>query len=296
MQRQDQRHVFGARRFRADGGRPDLANFALSSRNDCGSTTKPLPRTASFEGRRRRTATGARWRFRPLITKVWPAVWPPWKRQRRVGPAPTKPVDGSCPFLRRPHWRRRRRHWPFRRFSFATISKPSQKTAGAARMRGIPTDKDEGYRRQARRGRGTRLTGLKPMNPLKNHPLRRRHGRRLPGGNKPPGREPHLRQKINPRASRGHARRSRSSPRPLGASGQRRHTVEAGTRIKRDFRLGRAGRYVTEKQPLAGFSATSDRASADQGHRASPISQCPVRPSRNDQPRCSFRGMSLFLT
>ena len=66
------------------------------------SPATPLPMRHSASGRRMPEGIRCRTVFLPLITSVWPALWPPWKRTT----APISSVSRSTilPLPSSPHW------------------------------------------------------------------------------------------------------------------------------------------------------------------------------------------------
>src|SRR5664279_6367228 len=112
------------------------------------------------------------------MTSVWPALWPPWKRTTMSACSDNQST--ILPFPSSPHWAPTTttlaisRMFPLQNslYEHDRFGKPvpafpdhapSQNTAGAARMRGIPPDKGCGLSTQARRGFGADLEGSQPI-------------------------------------------------------------------------------------------------------------------------------------
>src|SRR5579885_2327316 len=79
---------------------PCLSSCAISSSSACGSTTTPLPMTESLPSRTTPEGRSESLNTALPMTKVWPALWPPWKRttmsacsdsQSTILPLPSSP-------------------------------------------------------------------------------------------------------------------------------------------------------------------------------------------------------------
>ena len=82
--------------------RPIFSRRAISISRCCGSTTTPLPIRQATPSRMTPDGISCSAVFTPLITSVWPALWPPWKRTTAcawsVSQSTTLPLPSS------PHW------------------------------------------------------------------------------------------------------------------------------------------------------------------------------------------------
>src|SRR5690242_1692382 len=81
---------------------PLASSSSISLRSAAGLSTTPLPIRHSASGRRMPDGIRCRTVFTPLMTSVWPALWPPWKRTTAwawsVSQSTTLPLPSS------PHW------------------------------------------------------------------------------------------------------------------------------------------------------------------------------------------------
>src|SRR5258705_1376085 len=145
-------------------------SFATSSRKACGSNTTPLPITASFDGRKTPEGNSASLYVSPLMTSVWPALWPPWKRTTMSACSDNQST--ILPFPSSPHWAPTtttlaisqsilpcnsrdlgiilRKGGPI--FPDHALACPAEIMAGGHSHQGIPPDKGSGCPTQARTG------------------------------------------------------------------------------------------------------------------------------------------------
>src|SRR6185436_11372101 len=81
---------------------PCASSSPISFFSAAGDSTTPLPIRHSTLSRRMPDGIRCSTVFLPLITSVWPALWPPWKRAT----APTRSVSRSTilPLPSSPHW------------------------------------------------------------------------------------------------------------------------------------------------------------------------------------------------
>ncbi|KAG1434153.1 hypothetical protein G6F57_021717 [Rhizopus arrhizus] len=81
---------------------PEASSSAISFCSAAGEIATPLPIRHSASSRRMPDGIRCRTVFLPLMTRVWPALWPPWKRTT----APISSVSRSTllPLPSSPHW------------------------------------------------------------------------------------------------------------------------------------------------------------------------------------------------
>src|SRR5215469_8666704 len=92
----------GEIRSRSNTGTPRSISIPLSERSASSESTTPLPMKQRTCSRRIPAGISERIVLRPPMTRVWPALWPPWKRAtaaaRSVRRSTTLPLPSS------PHW------------------------------------------------------------------------------------------------------------------------------------------------------------------------------------------------
>src|SRR5215472_9207306 len=92
----------GEIRSRSNTGTPRSISIPLSVSSASSESTTPLPMKQRTCSRRMPAGMSERIVLRPPITRVWPALWPPWKRAtaaaRSVRRSTTLPLPSS------PHW------------------------------------------------------------------------------------------------------------------------------------------------------------------------------------------------
>jgi len=101
MERQDEGAFSAISRLSGEMAMP-CASPSISASRAQGSTTTPLPITDSLPGRTMPEGSRLSLKVRPPMTRVWPALWPPWKRTttsaRSLSQSTILPLPSS------PHW------------------------------------------------------------------------------------------------------------------------------------------------------------------------------------------------
>src|SRR4051812_9831388 len=89
-------------RLSGDTLTPSARTRSTSSANAHGSTTTPLPMTASLPGRTTPEGSSDSLYVTPSMTRVCPALWPPWNRTTTSARADSQST--IFPFPSSPHW------------------------------------------------------------------------------------------------------------------------------------------------------------------------------------------------